>query len=120
MERRFYYVSVQGRWLQEHPATSAYEWIVSATLEEAEQLGRWLGRIGEEEENGFLGFTYPWPDSPEAEVNRSYHRHLSQVYQEIYNLGTEETRAQMEYSGLIQAFREGNNSTKEGKEDVLH
>lgn len=120
MERRLYYVSVQGRWLQENPAASAYEWVVSATWEEAEQLRRWLKQIGEKEENSFLGFTYPWPDSLEAEVNQSYHNHLSQIYNEIYSLGTEGTRAQMEHSGLIQALHEGNDSNTRGEEDVLH
>lgn len=100
MEKRPYYVSVQGRSLLEDPGAAAYEWEVEATRQEADTLIHMLEQLGEKEESGFLAFTYPWPDTPEGEVNRSYDSHLNALYREIYRLGTPETRAQMERSGF--------------------
>lgn len=100
MEKRPYYVSVQGRSLLEDPGAAAYEWEVEATRQEADTLSHMLEQLGEKEESGFLAFTYPWPDTPEGEVNRSYDSHLNALYREIYRLGTTETRTQMERSGL--------------------
>lgn len=100
MEKRPYYVSVQGRSLLEDPGAAAYEWEVEATRQEADTLSHMLEQLGGKEESGFLAFTYPWPDTPEGEVNRSYDSHLNALYREIYRLGTPETRAQMERSGF--------------------
>lgn len=100
MEKRSFYISVQGRSLLEDPSAAAYEWEVEATRQEADTLSHMLEQLGEKEESGFLAFTYPWPDTPESEVNRSYESHLNALYREIYRLGTAETRRQMERSGF--------------------
>ncbi|GIP49496.1 hypothetical protein IM700_016915 [Paenibacillus sp. DXFW5] len=100
MEKRPFFVSVQGRSLLEDPGAAAYEWEVQATRQEADTLSHMLEQLGEKEESGFLAFTYPWPDTPEGEVNRSYDSLLNALYREIYRLGTAETRAQMERSGF--------------------
>ncbi|MDU0329024.1 MULTISPECIES: hypothetical protein [Paenibacillus] len=100
MEKRTYYVSVQGRSLLEDPGAAAYEWEIQATREEADHLSHMLEHLGEKEENGFMAFTYPWPDTPEDDVNRSYESYLNALYREIYRLGTAETRAHMERSGF--------------------
>ncbi|MGG6311801.1 hypothetical protein [Paenibacillus macerans] len=101
MEKRTYYVSVQGRSLLDDPGAAAYEWAVEATREEADTLSHLLEQLGEKEESGFMAFTYPWPDTPEDDVNRSYQSHLNALYREIYRLGMAETRAQMERSGFM-------------------
>ncbi len=93
-------MSVQGRSLLEDPGAAAYEWEVQATRQEADTLSHMLEQLGEKEESGFLAFTYPWPDTPEGDVNRSYDSHLNALYREIYRLGTVKTRAQMERSGF--------------------
>lgn len=100
MGKRPYYVSVQGRSLLDDPGAAAYEFAVKATREEADTLSHMLEQLGEKEESGFVAFTYPWPDTPEDDVNRSYQSHLDGLYREIYRLGTAETRAEMERSGF--------------------
>ncbi|WP_068783149.1 hypothetical protein [Paenibacillus phocaensis] len=101
MEKKPYYISVQGRSLLDNPGAAAYEWEVEATRQEADTLSQMLEQLGEKEESGFLAYTYPWPDTPEGDVNRSYESHLNALYREIYRLGTAETREQMERSGLV-------------------
>jgi hypothetical protein len=92
VEKKVFYVSVHGRSVLDDQGASSYEWEVNATPEEANNLLHMLRRIGEKEESSFLAFTYPWPDTPEGEVNAGYQSHLDALYSEIYRLGTEETR----------------------------
>lgn len=100
MEKKTYYISVQGRSLLDDPEAAAYEWSIEATPEEADYLSHMLEQIREKEESTFLAYTYPWPDTPADEVNMSYQSNLDDLYREIYRLGTVETREQMMNSGL--------------------
>lgn len=99
MEKKRYYVSVQGRSLLDDPGAAAYEWSVEATSDEADTLKHMLDQLGEKEESTFLAYTHPWPDSPEDDVNRSYQSVVSGLFREIYRLGTVETREQLERAG---------------------
>ncbi|MFD1178714.1 hypothetical protein ACFQ3W_20785 [Paenibacillus puldeungensis] len=99
MDRKLYYVSVQGRSMLANREATAYEWTICATAEEADTLGRMLEQIQQHEEDSFLAFTYPWPDTPEQGVSQGYQRHLDNLYREIYRLGTEETKEQLARSG---------------------
>ncbi|MDQ0090822.1 hypothetical protein J2T12_004245 [Paenibacillus anaericanus] len=92
MEKKLFYLSVQGRSILEDHGATSFEWTVEATPEEADNLRGMLERIAEKEESSFLAFTYPWPDTPEEEVNAGYQSHLNELYREIYRLGTKETR----------------------------
>ncbi|WP_342773941.1 hypothetical protein [Paenibacillus oralis] len=99
LEKKRYYVSVQGRSVLDDPGAAAYEWSVEATSEEADTLKHILDQLGEKEESTFLAYTYPWPDTPEDDVNRSYQSVVSGLFREIYRLGTAETREQLERAG---------------------
>lgn len=99
--KKLFYVSVQGRSVLEDPEAASYEWTVEASPEEAEELRRQLSSVQEAEEDGFMGYVYPWPDTPEADVNAKYSDHVSRLYEEIYRLGTSDTRKHMQMSQLI-------------------
>jgi len=99
VEKKRYYVSVQGRSILDDPGAAAYEWSVEASSEEADTLKHMLDQLREKEESTFLAYTFPWPDTPEDDVNLSYQSVVSDLFREIYRLGTPETRAQMERSG---------------------
>ncbi|UPK42924.1 MULTISPECIES: hypothetical protein [Paenibacillus] len=98
MDSMTYYVSVMGRSVIPDQHATSYEWVIQATPQEAEQLLGLLNLMQEKEEEAFPGMVFPWPDSPEESVNRAYEGVLQQVYQEIYRLGTPETRYQIEQS----------------------
>lgn len=55
LEKKRYYVSVQGRSVLDDPGAAAYEWAVEATSEEADTLKHLLGQLDEKEESTF------WP-----------------------------------------------------------
>lgn len=90
-----YYVSIPGRSVLEEQGAAAYEWTIEASPEEAVNLRYMLERIGEKENSSFLAYTYPWPDTPEDEVNSGYQSQIDKVYREIYRLGTDETRREL-------------------------
>ncbi|WP_033404119.1 hypothetical protein [Paenibacillus fonticola] len=94
-----YYVSVHGRSVLEEQGATAYEWTIESTPEVAANLRHMLERIGEKEESSFAAYTYPWPDTPEDEVNSNFQSQIDEVYREIYRLGTKETREQLRRAG---------------------
>ncbi|USB34213.1 hypothetical protein [Paenibacillus sp. YPG26] len=101
--KKTFYVSVQGRSVLEDPGAAAYEWVIRATSEEADELRRWLSSSVEADEDEFMGYVFPWPDTPEEGRSAAYSERISQVYQEIYRLGTTDTRSQMANANLIHA-----------------
>ena len=98
MDRMNYYVSVMGRSVLTDSSATSYEWVIQATPQEAEHLLGLLYLVQEEEEEAFPGMVFPWPDTPEQDVNHAYEVVLQQVYREIYRLGTPETKHQIEQS----------------------
>ncbi|GIO87179.1 hypothetical protein J25TS5_41110 [Paenibacillus faecis] len=98
MEKKTYYVSLQGRSLLEDQGATGYEWEIRATPEEADTIRHMLEQIDEKEVSTFFAYTYPWPDSPEEDVNASYQSQVDELYRQIYKLGTEETREQLHRS----------------------
>lgn len=99
MVKTRYYVSVQGRSVLEEQGAAAYEWTIEASPETANNLRHMLEWIGEKEESSFAAYTYPWPDTSEAIVNSGYQSQMDKVYREIYRLGTEETRRELQRIG---------------------
>ncbi|GIO43557.1 hypothetical protein [Paenibacillus apis] len=97
-DKKIYYVSLQGRSLLEDQQATAYEWRIEATPEEADQVSHLLEQLGEQETRSFLAFTYPWPDSPEQDVNAGYQSVVDALYKLIYRFGTPETREQLSRS----------------------
>ncbi|CAI6082912.1 hypothetical protein PAECIP112173_03724 [Paenibacillus sp. JJ-100] len=98
MDRMNYYVSVTGRSVLTDSSATSYEWVIQATPQEAEHLLGLLYLMQEKEEEAFPGMVFPWPDTPEQDVNRVYEAVLQQVYREIYRLGTPETKHQIKQS----------------------
>ncbi|NMO95276.1 hypothetical protein [Paenibacillus lemnae] len=101
MDKSVYYVSVHGRSVLAERGASAYEWEIQATAEEAEQLRMQLERLQEKEEEAFPGYVFPWPDTPEESTNALFQSSLDGVYSTIHQLGTPETRSQMEQFRLL-------------------
>lgn len=95
MEKKTYYVSVQGRSLLEDAEATGFEWVIQATSSEADMISHMLEQLGEKEESSFLAYTYPWPDTSEEGVNSGYSSLMNELYHEIYRLGAEETRNQL-------------------------
>ncbi|WP_438347145.1 hypothetical protein ACP8HI_15710 [Paenibacillus sp. FA6] len=100
MDKHKYYVSVHGRSILLDKGATSYEWEIEATPEQAQEISWLMGIVQEKEEKAFLGYVYPWPDTPERVVNLAYQNALDDVYKMIYELCSEETRMQMRESGV--------------------
>lgn len=100
MDKRKYYVSVHGRSVLTDRGATTYEWEIEATEEQAQYIRGLMGLVKEKEEDAFLGFVFPWPNTPERVVNLTYQNALDDVYQIIYELGSTDTRKQMKDSGV--------------------
>ncbi len=100
MDKRKYYVSVHGRSVLMDRGATTYEWEIEATEEQAQEIRRLMELVKDKEEDAFLGFTFPWPDTPELVVNTTYQNALDDVYQRIYEWGSMDTRKQMKESGV--------------------
>ncbi|GAB6929320.1 hypothetical protein JCM10914A_33030 [Paenibacillus sp. JCM 10914] len=100
MEKSTYYVSVQSHSVMNEQGQSSYEWEIEATPEEADQVRLELDMMQEKDEEA-TGYMFPWPDTPEISSNASFQSSVDKVYRTIYELGTPETRRQMEDMRLL-------------------
>ncbi|MEK5061550.1 hypothetical protein ACFSVM_21810 [Paenibacillus shunpengii] len=108
MTRSLYFVSVGGRSVLNDQQAASYEWVIEATPEQADYLRGLLSLMQEKEEEAFPGYIFPWPDTEEASVNSLYEQALQNVYNEIYQLGTRETRSHLAQYGIVRHSVNGN------------
>lgn len=95
-----YYVSVHGRSVLPVQGEAAYEWEIEATPAQAEELKGIMNTMQDKEEEDFLAYVFPWPDTSETSLNVPFQNTVDELYKRIYELGTEETKAQMTASGV--------------------
>ncbi|MUT64491.1 hypothetical protein [Paenibacillus sp. NEAU-GSW1] len=95
--RKTFYVSVQaGQVLQDGDA-AAYELVINATDEEADELKQLFNDLSSMDEAQMFHFV---PESMEinndARINDGYDSIIQQIYQFVYDHGTDETRRHIE------------------------
>ncbi|MFC4075876.1 hydrolase [Salinithrix halophila] len=105
MKKKTYYVAIHsgetfGEILQEKGA-SPYDFEIEATDEEVRSLNILLGNFAGEDAETFWDSHIPFQAYNERRENDGYDQTLEQVYQRIYELGTPETKQQMEEMGLL-------------------
>lgn len=93
MEKRRYYISVQAKSILEEQGEAAYELEMDATPEEAEKLKVLFDELDDFDNATF--FRTPIPGIPyhHDSENDGYDYSLKEVYNFIYHLGTEDTKA---------------------------
>lgn len=107
MEKQTYYVTVDigsnaGQIRDQLSLNDPnYDFEIEATEEEIHQLEELFERIEEDDFQTFLVAHLPYRTKERAELSREEDKKISQIYQMIYRLGTEETKKQMRESGII-------------------
>lgn len=92
MDKSKFYVSVSSKTVLPEQGTSAYEWEVEATDEEAAELRDLLETLEEDEHaTHFRGMTPGVPYHMDRE-NDEYDAKLKRIYSTIQKLGTPETQ----------------------------
>ncbi|PTM57917.1 hypothetical protein [Desmospora activa] len=102
--RNRYYVSIHsgetmGEVLQQ-PDDSSFQFEIEATQEELQQLNNLIGNNSVEDMETFWDSHIPFLAYNQNRENDGYDRTLQQVYQLVYQLGTPQTRKQLEAMGI--------------------
>ena len=95
MNRVTYYVSVQAGTVLSEKGAASYEFEIEATLDEAEELKRWLNRSIEHNAENWVRAQLPGIPYHQDEVNDEADAHLQETYRRIERLGTEQTKQQL-------------------------
>ncbi|MEB3100593.1 hypothetical protein [Ferviditalea candida] len=101
MEKKKYYISVQSGSILEDQGAAAYELEIEATEAEAAKLQELFDARMTEEDATFVRNHIPAIPYHNDKENDAYDYYLKEIYQMIYNLGTEETRKHIESIGVL-------------------
>jgi hypothetical protein len=101
MERQKYYVSVQSRTIMENQGDASYELDIIATPEDVEKLVKLFESLEDTDDASFVRTHIPAVPYHHDDVNDNYDSYLNQIYQTLYTVGTEETKAHISSMGII-------------------
>jgi hypothetical protein len=109
MEKKRYYISLHNTVgnveIRDEKGTATYDFEIEGTDADIEQLEKWLNRADQAD---LLTWAHPHIFPFSEAIDRDHEKYdqaLGQVYQVIYNLGTSETRAQIESMGILDALK---------------
>lgn len=93
MDKKRYYVSVQARCIMGNQGDAAYELEIDATPEEVEKLMEMFNQLQNADQQTYISMhnhlSIPYHYDSENDV---YDYLLKEIYQVIYQMGTDETR----------------------------
>jgi len=107
MEKQTYYVTVDigsnvGQIRDQLSVNDPnYDFEIKATEEEIHQLEELFERTQEKDFQTFFVAHLPYQTRERAQASREEDNKISQIYQMIYRLGTEETKRRMREAGII-------------------
>lgn len=108
MEKKPFYITLQTglttaelRDDNEFEAGADFDFEIRATEQEAEQLQDLLMEGDKKDFASYIHSHIPYPSDKPEKDNDDYDRILRDVYQRIYELGTAETRANIEQMGVL-------------------
>lgn len=108
MEKQTYYVTVDigsnvGQIRNELSLNDPnYDFEIRATEEEIHQLEELFERVEEKDFRNFFVAHLPYRTEERAQESRKEDDGITQIYQMIYRLGTEETKQRMREAGMVQ------------------
>lgn len=108
MEKQIYYVTVDvgthvGQIRDQIDLNDPhYDFEIEATEEEIHQLEKLFERIQEKDVSTFALAHLPYETKERAQKSREEDDYITQVFQMIYRLGTEETKQRMRQSKMVQ------------------
>ena len=114
MDKSTYYVSVQDGTILPDKGAAAYEYEIEATHEEINKLRELMDEMRDADEAAYWRAHVPVIPYHYDSENDIYDEYLRNIYQKIYELGTEETRRHMEETNLLSLL---NGEHPEGKQE---
>jgi putative cell wall-binding protein len=114
MDKSKYYVSVQAGTILPDKGAAAYEFEIEASHEEINKLRELMDEQTDADNAAYWRAHVPVIPYHYDSENDIYDEYLRNIYQKIYELGTEETKRQMEESNLLALL---NGAQQEGKQE---
>jgi hypothetical protein len=101
LEKKTYYVSVQGESVLENEGDAAYEFEIVATEQDVEDLMEQFGMLSDADNTLSLRAHIPGVPYHQDSEHDSYDVTLTQIYRKLYDLGNEETKQTIAGMGSI-------------------
>ncbi|GAB2701523.1 hypothetical protein ACFQWB_05875 [Paenibacillus thermoaerophilus] len=102
MERKRYYVSVQGKSVLEGQGDAAYEFEINATRAEVDQLQELMNDQWDADDASFFRAFIPGLPYHNDRANDAYDYTLREIYGLIHKLGTKQTKRTIESMGVLE------------------
>ncbi|WP_199615214.1 hypothetical protein [Paenibacillus alkalitolerans] len=104
MEKKRYYVSVQARTIMQNKGDSAYELEIEATPEQVEYLHELFHAVEEEDNDTYIRLHNPATVYAEDDVLEPFDKYMKEVYQMLYDLGTQETKKHIKSMNILDSL----------------
>ncbi|MCC3377136.1 hypothetical protein [Cohnella sp. REN36] len=92
MEKKRYFISVQARTIMLNQGDAAYELEIQATDDEVDKLNELFESLEEFDQSTYFRAHYPGIPYHHDKANDGYDYFLREIYNTLYDLGTDETR----------------------------
>lgn len=102
-DKKTYYVSVQSAAILEEQGAAAYEFEIEATDRDLRELEELFEQMDGDDKRSFWRAHTPFVQYHTDPPNDAYDENLCQVYQKLYDVGTQETKKHIESMGILQS-----------------
>lgn len=102
MDKKTYYVSMQGNTIMENQGDSSYEFEIEATEEDIRQIQELFDEKLDAEDSSFFRAITPAIPHHIDDESSAMDYWLLEAYRKLHELGTPETRAHIESMNILQ------------------
>lgn len=100
-ERKHYFVTIDTEDIRETSVPDGIEYEVLATQDEISEIRELFNEKEKDSKNAVKYLAKPFNECGADDERRKYDDHLVTIYQRIYELGTEETKANIRELGIF-------------------
>lgn len=104
-EKQIYYVSVSSKKIEYQPDSNE-QLTVTATVDEIDELQQLLDQVQLDDEKIQLRAPIPFKSADHDETTDKYNEDIIKVYDAIYELGTDETRAHIQEMNILRKIQD--------------
>ncbi|WP_068773751.1 hypothetical protein [Paenibacillus sp. FJAT-26967] len=101
-DKKTFYVSVGAGEIVDEPGEINFDFEIRATSEEIDKLAELFEVLEESDNKTHFRALLPFKEYHKDKENDEYDYELKEIYQTLYNLGTEETRQHIEKMNVLQ------------------
>lgn len=103
MDKKTYYVNVGTGEVLEDSSALNYEFVISATDEEFDQLMELFEETDNTSQGSYATSWLPWKVYYSNETNQDYDYYLTEIYRTLHRLGNDQTKQHIESMDILQS-----------------